>query len=152
MTRLLPLALVLASLVASLARADQCQLVDREVAERALRAIRASRGRVLAHCAPCGDPPPSLGEAFVPGTVNSTGSSLLVDGTERDLAYLYLEVAPNLFENIALRAGCPAEGIPEVWDFRSGTARPAAFGPPPASLRRLGWGTPAGAPRPPLPG
>lgn len=151
MSRVVLLVVVLLSLAAA-AQADQCQLVDRDVAERALRAIRASHGRVLAHCAPCGDPPPSLATAFVPGSVSATSSSLVVDGTERDLAYLYLEVAPNVFENIALRTGCPADGIPQVWDFTSGTPRAAPFGPPPASLRRLGWGMPAGAPRPPLPG
>jgi hypothetical protein len=154
MSRLAALVVVVLSLAAAFARADQCQLVERDVAERAMSAIRASRGRVLAHCAPCGDPPPSAGAAFVPRSVSSTGSSLLVDGTERDLAYLYLEVAPNVFENVALRTGCPASEVPQVWDFTGGSARARSFGSVPPALAPYGWGASrrTSAARGPLPG
>lgn len=137
---------------AALAYADQCQVVEVGVAVRAVQAIQASHGRVLDHCAPCGDPPPSLSRAFTPRAVASGGDSVSIDGTERDLAYLYLEVAPNVFENVALRTGCPADGIPQVWDFTSGTPRARAFGPPPAALRPFGWGGTGPAVRPLPPG
>ena len=48
------------SLVASAAAADQCWVVDRSVSSVAALVITASHGRVLDHCAPCGDPTPSL--------------------------------------------------------------------------------------------
>lgn len=138
--------------VAALAQADQCQVVGQEVGDRAVAAIRASHGRVLAHCAPCGDPPPTLSRAFVPREARFTGDAVSIDGREVDLAYLYLEVAPNLFENIALRTGCPAEGIPEAFRVVGGALRPEGFGAAPPALAPLGWGRASSAPQPrPLP-
>lgn len=134
--------------VAVLARADQCQVVSQDVGDRAVAAIRASHGRVLPHCAPCGDPAPTLAQAFVPREARFTGDAVSVDGQEVDLAYLYLEVAPNLFENIALRAGCPAEEIPEAFRVVGGALRPERFGAVPPALAPLGWGRASGAPRP----
>lgn len=140
----------------SLATADQCALVERPVATTAALVIGGSHGRLLEHCAPCGDPPPSLAAAFVPARVESAGGSVTIDGVARDLAYLYLEVAPGVFENVGLRSGCAASGVPEVWDFTSGTPTRRAFGAPPVSLRALGWGGPPAAfgrgVRPPPPG
>ncbi len=134
--------------------ADQCQVVDAAVAARAVRAIQGSHARVLPHCAPCEDPAPTLGAAFVPRTVTSTGTSVVVDGVEQDLAYLYLEVSPNVFENVALRTGCEAFEVPEVWDFTTGTARARRFGSVPPALRGFGWGAPLpdSSPRPLPPG
>lgn len=134
-------ALVLAVVfVAPLAEADQCQLVDAEIAGRAVAAIRTSHGRVLSYCAPCGDPDPVASAARMPHTVVNSGSSVLIDGTEVDLAYTYLEVAPNVFENVALRTGCPAQEVPEVLRFAGGRLTRGRFGRPPASLVHLGWG------------
>ena len=129
-------------LIAPLARADQCELVAAEVATRAVAAIQASHGRVLLYCALCDDPEPTLGAAFTPRSVVSTGQSVVIDGREIDLAYAYLEVAPNVFENIAMRSGCDARDVPEVLRFHAGALTRARFSRAPAALTRLGWGRP----------
>lgn len=147
-------ALVL-SLCAS-AAADQCAVIDQSVADRATAAIRTSRGRVLRYCAPCGDRLPPISAAFTPRSVRFDGRELHIDGRPEDLAYLYLEVAPNVFENFALRTGCPASDIPQA--LRYSPTGPAAgdFGPVPPALARIGWGRPgspsSGADRLPSPG
>lgn len=150
-----PFAVLLALTVtsaASLALADQCQLVSPDVADRAVASIRAARGRVLSYCAPCGDALPPISAASVPRQVRSSGDSVHIDGREVDLAYVYLEVSPGFFENVALRTGCPASDVPEALRFVGGTPRPERLGPVPPSLAPLGWGRPASAPRPgPLP-
>ncbi len=139
--------------VATLARADQCQAVDPDVVTLAATAIRSSHARVVGYCAPCGDPLPSVSAARAPRQVTSTGSSVVIDGVEVDLAYTYLETQPNVFENIALRTGCEASGVPEVLRFDNGPARAARFGTHvPAALRALGWGQPRQRAPLPLPG
>lgn len=142
-------------LVAPLAYADQCEIVSPEIAGRAVAAIQASHGRVLAHCAPCGDAAPSLASATLPRDVHSSGTAVVIDGLAVDLAYTYLEVAPNVFENIALRTGCEASDVPQVWRFRNGgAAQQTTFGAAPPALTRLGWGRPPNPTtrRLPLPG
>jgi hypothetical protein len=135
--------LALALLVAvPLARADQCQLVDPAVAQRAARAIQASHGRVLAYCAPCGDPMPATSAAFTPREVHAGTESLFIDGREVDLAYTYLEVGQGLFENVALRTGCDAVDVPPALRISGTTFLTARLGAVPAALRALGWGTP----------
>ena len=93
-------------LTGSVAVADQCQLVSIDVADRAYGSIRAARGRVLHYCAPCGDALPPVTAASVPREVRSTSESVYIDGREVDLAYVYLEVSPGLFENVGIRTGC----------------------------------------------
>ncbi len=139
--------------VSALARADQCELVDADVGQRAATAIAGSHARVLSYCAPCGDPLPAIGAAHTPHDVRYVAGSVVIDGASVDLAYTYLEVAPNVFENVALRTGCSAFDVPEVLRFRGATFERARFAAPPPALRRFGWGRPPSqAPRLPAPG
>lgn len=139
--------------LAPLARADQCEIVSADVATRASQAIAVSHGRVLSYCAPCGDPEPRIAAAVVPHEVHNMGTSVVIDGNEVDLAYTYLEVAPGVFENVAMRTGCPAQDVPEVLRFRGQTLTRERFGRPPPALRQLGWGgAPSQSQRLPLPG
>jgi hypothetical protein len=126
------------------AAADQCQVIDRAVADRATAAIRTSHGRVIRYCAPCGDTMPPISAAFTPSSVTFDGSELHVDGRTEDLAYLYLEVAPNVFENFALRAGCPASDIPEALRYLPSGPTVHRFGPVPPALASVGWGRSVG--------
>lgn len=134
--------------------ADQCAVIDREVADRATAALRVSHGRVLRYCAPCGEPMPPISAAFTPRSVSFDGRELHIDGRPEDLAYLYLEVAPNVFENFALRTGCPASDIPQALRYAPSGPAASGFGPVPPALARIGWGAsnaaPAPSPRPRL--
>lgn len=135
-----------------IARADQCEVVDARIASRAVAAIRASHGRLLVHCEPCGDPRPTLAAAFVPREVRATDTQVIVDGRPVDLAYLYLEVRSGWFENVALRTGCEAFDVAGSWVFgATGLRRSRGFGPVPPALRALGWGYTDAVPRPRLP-
>lgn len=132
------------------AAADQCAVIDRAVADRATAALRATHGRVIRYCAPCGDTMPPISAAFTPRSVSFERDELHLDGHPEDLAYLYLEVAPNVFENFALRTGCPASDIPETLRYLPSGPTVSGFGPVPPALARVGWGRSA-SPAPPPP-
>lgn len=89
------------------AHADQCQLLDDDVADR-VRTIMAKPMRVAELCEPCGEKVPDL--PFLPRTVE-IGSELVIDGKARDLAYTYVKTASDKFENLALLAGCPVDDV-----------------------------------------
>ena len=108
----LPLLLAVAALP-SLAHADQCQLIDDEVANRALVALKG-HPKVIQFCEPCGDKAP--GEPVVADRVAKTrGTSadyeITIDRREVDLAYTYVQTGPTRYENVAALAGCPASGV-----------------------------------------
>jgi hypothetical protein len=108
----LPLLLAVAALP-SLAHADQCQLIDDEVANRALAALKG-HPKVIQFCEPCGDKAP--GEPVVADRVAKTrGTSadyeITIDRREVDLAYTYVQTGPTRYENVAALAGCPASGV-----------------------------------------
>lgn len=100
-----------------LAMADQCQLVSKDVAERA-RLLLKPGAEVLSFCMPCGDKVEDASVEEVK-TVESMDVNGLVElrlnknKTQGfDLAYKYLKVAPNTFVNLAKVTGCPAKDIP----------------------------------------
>jgi hypothetical protein len=108
----IPAALV-AVLVPAAARADQCQLVDADVAARAVAAL-ANHPKVIQFCEPCGDKAP--GEVAVASRVEkerdtSGDYQIVIDRREVDLAYTYVQTGPNKFENVAELAGCPTSGV-----------------------------------------
>jgi len=101
-------------LAESVARADQCQIVKKSQAEKA-QAILEKRPKVLEFCEPCGEKTP--GKAFVADTVKLECASdtntceVFVNGKEVDLAYLFVEVSPSKYENLAKKVGCPAMDV-----------------------------------------
>ena len=96
-----------ALLVPAAAHADQCQLLDADVAAR-VRSIVMEPHRYAELCEPCGEKVPG-----VPFSARTTevGDELVLDGKPHDLAYLYVQTAPSRFENLAMLAGCPVEGV-----------------------------------------
>jgi hypothetical protein len=96
-----------ALLVPAIAHADQCQLLDSATSAR-VRAIVMEPHRYAELCEPCGDNVP--GVPFSPHTT-AVGDELVLDGKSRDLAYLYVQTEPSRFENLAMLAGCPVEGV-----------------------------------------
>ncbi len=96
-----------ALLVPAAAHADQCQLLDPATAAR-VRTIVMEPHRYAELCEPCGDNVPGL--PFSPRTIE-VGDELVLDGTPRDLAYVYVQTEPSRFENLAMLAGCPVEGV-----------------------------------------
>jgi hypothetical protein len=108
----IPLAFAVAVLP-SIARADQCQLVDDEVATRALAALKGNP-KVIQFCEPCGDKAP--GEPVVANRVAkqrdvSGDYEVTIDRREVDLAYTYVQTGLERYENVAALAGCPASGV-----------------------------------------
>jgi hypothetical protein len=97
-TLLLALAPI-ATLVPSLARADQCQLYD-ATTEHRVDQLLASRPMLVELCEPCGDTAPGL-----PFTV-----SRFVHG-DRDLAYTYVQTSKTRYENLAMLVDCPVTGV-----------------------------------------
>ncbi len=94
-------------LIPALARADQCQLFDADVAAR-VRTIVSGPQRYAELCEPCGEKVP--GVPFLAHTTE-VGDELVLDGKPRDLAYLYVKTDASRFENVAMLAGCPVEGV-----------------------------------------
>ncbi len=96
-----------ATLFSITAMADQCQLVSRAEAERALLLIKP--GSVVSKfCEVCGDTKPTSTEVVysVSAAITEGASVVSVNGESVDLAYLYLKVAPNKKVNVALAIGC----------------------------------------------
>ena len=105
------------ALVASRAHADQCAVLDRPVAERAIAQLKHGM-RVAEFCEPCGEKTPK--RPFAIQSVRLTkwdgdeaSVELRVNGKAQDLAYLFLEISPGLFHNVAKLAGCPATSVSE---------------------------------------
>jgi hypothetical protein len=95
------------------ARADQCAVVSKAVAERAARLLQAS-GSYVPYCEPCGDRVP-VASAIQPvrtvEVVPDTGQyAVRVNGTEIDLAYAYYASGAD-FANLADLAGCDAGAV-----------------------------------------
>ena len=107
-------ALLVSILIAipSLARADQCELVDDKVATEAIAHLHAGV-KVVEYCEPCGDKAP--GEPHVIDHIAKTTSegyyAVTLDKREVDLAYEYVQIAPSHYENVARLAGCATSGV-----------------------------------------
>ena len=77
-------------------------------------AILAKKPKVIEFCEPCGDKVP--GSPFVPTTIERAAvgdgyQAVSIDGHSRDLAYTYVKTSDDHYENLAVLAGCPAEGV-----------------------------------------
>jgi hypothetical protein len=128
----------------SLARADQCQLVDATVAGAARKLL--PRGAVvIEYCEPCkgGSPGAPTAIATVDTAISHGKAAVRLDGKEIDLAYTYVKTGPATYTNVGLMVGCGADGVRGFLDAGPGTGA----GPDPA---RPPTGSPA-APPPPRP-
>ena len=103
--------------LSSLALADQCQLLNKDLADRA-RLLLKPGAEVMFFCMPCGDlvKDSSVEVIKTVESIESNGSFELVlnksNNQPFDLAYFYLKVAPKTFVNLAKVVGCPAKDIP----------------------------------------
>lgn len=110
------LVLATTTLVATPAFADQCAWVEPSVAKAA--AVELSSGRrIVEFCEPCKETKPTAKRALARnGAVRDVPrhpeyKQVDVDGKLLDLAYLFVERRPGVFENVALIAGCPAVSV-----------------------------------------
>jgi hypothetical protein len=106
---------VLAVLVATstVARADQCELVDSGTAVRALQLLH-DRPNVLTYCEPCGEHVPGVpvrADRVATERDRSGSYEVVIDRREVDLAYTYVQTGPERFDNLAKLAGCPTSGV-----------------------------------------
>ncbi len=114
-------------LVPSLARADQCAIVDADTAEAAVGLVRDRA--TVSYCEPCGDKKPNASTARTRSArVVSSGhdARVAIDGTEVDLAYTFVKTGKSTWTNLALMVGCEAEGVSAFV-----TLKPVAPPPPP---------------------
>lgn len=117
----------LALLVPVTAHADQCALNAYDVADRAAALIKRS-GRVLEYCASCGDTAP--GRSFLVNSVASNRGHVSVNGSDVDLAYLYVETGTNEFRNVGLMTRCGARQVAEFIRNGTPTAPTSSYSPP----------------------
>ena len=113
----LALALVLAA--PAVARADQCQWLEDDVADRAQQLLE-EHPHYATYCAPCGDKAP--GEPAMVGKIERADHSILIDGRAIDLAYTYVEVSDTAYASLAALAGCPTTGVPPSLRVDAATA------------------------------
>lgn len=125
---------VLAFLSATSAHADQCAINDPAIADKAAELARKTT-LLLDLCEPCGD---KQGRGpYKIGTVESAHGRVSFDGTMRDLAYTYILVGKDTYQNLGLLAGCKAVRVSkEVTDARPPSTRPPGFvgSRPPVSI------------------
>lgn len=136
-----PIALTV--LAPSLARADQCAINDQAIADKAVELAKKSR-MMLELCEPCGEKVPQ--GPYPIGVVETANGRVMFDGRLRDLAYTYILVGKNTFENLGIAAGCKPERVSkELHD-----SRPVRSRPPQPQPNQGGLGRPPGPPpRPP---
>jgi hypothetical protein len=110
------LVLATSTLVAAPAFADQCAWVEPAVAKAAAVELASGR-RIVEFCEPCKEPRPSakrtLGRNAAVRDVprHPEYKQVDVDGKLLDIAYLFVERKPGIFENVALISGCPAVSV-----------------------------------------
>jgi hypothetical protein len=103
------------------ARADPCDLVSHEIAQRAVAAL-AHHPSVVEYCGSCGDAAPGI--PWVPDSVRERASAqaggaepgpdsryLAIDGRAVDLARIYVQTSPHRYDNLARLAGCDAYDV-----------------------------------------
>jgi hypothetical protein len=144
-TRLvLALPFALAILSPTLARADQCGINSEAIADRAAELAKKST-LMLELCEPCGEK--TAKGPYPIGTVDSAQGRVTFDGQPRDLAYTYILVGKDTYQNLGLLAGCSARRVTqEIVDARPPITRPTTTTPT-QGLRRL----PGAPPRPLVP-
>jgi len=118
------------------ARADQCAVVTKKVAEFASSILRSGTGTWIEYCEPCGDKPPrKYSERAKKIEVRKylSGYQLLINDKAVDLAYIYVSVGDyNKYSNLGLQAGCGATDVSPTYE--------------------MNWTNPAPAPKDPLAG
>lgn len=127
----LPIAFAIAP---SIARADQCAINDQAIADKAVALAKKSTA-MIELCEPCGE---KVGRGPYPiGSVDGTNGRVTFDGNLRDLAYTYILVGKDTYQNLGMLAGCKPERVSkEIVEPRPVRPRPAR--PPAPGVVRSG--------------
>lgn len=101
--------LILASLVSGVAFADQCEYITTEEATRAVLLLQ--KGAVVGYsCGPCGENGIQNTEVVKKAEVASINhenfSQVKINGKGVDLAYTFIQTAPNKMVNLAKAIAC----------------------------------------------
>lgn len=116
--------LVLASLFSGVAFADQCAYITHDEASRAVLLLQ--KGAVVGfNCAPCGEVGIQKVEVVSKAEVASANfqdfSEVKLNGKGIDLAYTYIQTAPNKMVNLAKAVGCQSldeSSVPSILKIR----------------------------------
>lgn len=112
----------------SVASADQCQLVDAQVAARAVELARKSTS-VIDWCEPCRGS--NKRGPFTINTVEHKNRQIEINGIAVDLAYTFIHTKGDEYTNLGLAAGCQAHGVSRTIQ----SSQPAQRPPPPPPPR-----------------
>lgn len=104
------LAVVWVLVASATARADQCQIVDADVADYALKALPKGASFVE-QCEPCGEAAPSKPRVVNTVRVDKKAGSIMLNGKVADLAYVFVQTGKWTYTNVALMTGCPTTGV-----------------------------------------
>jgi hypothetical protein len=115
---------------AGLARADQCEVVTPAAADAAVKLLKKGV-KFVEFCEPCGDKQP--GEPQTVDTVevkpwqDPPDQTVLVNGKEQDLAYVFIHKAlgDSHYLNLAVLAKCPAQDVSREIDVEKLRRAPA---------------------------
>jgi hypothetical protein len=108
MRNVLVLSVVAALGAPAIASADRCALNSRSVAERALTIVKQG-STVLEYCEPCGDKAP--GKPFVVKSIENKDGRVLVNGSVRSLAYLFVKGGAEHYQNVGIMSRCGARDV-----------------------------------------
>jgi hypothetical protein len=94
------------------ARADQCAVVDRATAARAIDEL-FRHAEIISYCEPCGDAAPGLPTHAARAMTRHVegGVEVVIDGRPVDLAYTYVQTSSHRYENLAALVACPTTGV-----------------------------------------
>ncbi len=132
MSRVIGLGIVFAvAVVATPARADQCEVVDSETSAWALKVVK--RGMSVAQfCENCGDKTPGAGtlvNTITAAKDGKTGMRVSINNKKVDLAYTYVQTGKATWTNVGLMVGCPAQNVTPVVSVTAEKPAPVSQAP-----------------------
>src|SRR5438477_2550238 len=94
--------------LATQSRADQCQIVDADVASWAQKLL-VKGASVISYCEPCGDKKPAASTTVSKLDVRDSagGKEISINGSDVDLAYTFVQTGKSTYSNVAMLVGCP---------------------------------------------
>lgn len=132
--------LAVAGAASTAARADQCQLVDSDIADWAAKWL-VKGASVIQYCEPCNDKGPGKAAAITKVDVKKDGgkTELSLNGKGVDLAHTFVQTGKWTYTNVAVLAGCQVNQVSTTIDTNPSpkSKLPASCAAYEANMKRL---------------
>lgn len=130
--------ILLTAAASSVARADQCQLVDSDVSDWAVKWL-VKGASIISYCEPCNDKAPGAATTITKVDVkkDKSGNEVSINGKGVDLAYTYVQTGKWTYTNVAVLAGCPVQQVTTSLNTQKSSSKVATNGKMPPACQAL---------------